>query len=214
MNSNETTNETKETLAARETAEILAFLLSGKFRPLSENERDGFAGAGEHAFIAEDEESGFLFLLDLTVDPANGFDGFPRLERFDSEANWLGSWTLSAEYFRERRKPMTSFPALEISNVKFIEKEKPGSKTRVFVFPSKAVRESLIGNLRESVARGIFQTFAEDVLRTTELETASLSFSRLAGCRCGCSPGFVVDSSSKNFPFDLFIDLSAKGESR
>lgn len=47
----------------------------------------------------------------------------------------------------------------------------------------------------------------KDILAKNNIEYEKLSFSRKAGCSCGCSPGFIIEGT--HHPMIIWVDLEA-----
>lgn len=81
------------------------------------------------------------------------------------------------------------------------------AKTRVYVFISG---ENVLENLENRFARPHLQyrneIIPEVIKQIPELEGKKLVWSQKAGCRCGCSPAFIVQDM---FRSDIFVNVSA-----
>jgi len=101
----------------------------------------------------------------------------------------------------------TSF---KIGKVTFILKEKQGVKPRIYMMPQG---ETIIENLKNRRNRPVaeFKILAHSVINSTPAAGASLSWSQKAGCSCGCSPAFIVDSGV-DYKYDIFIGVVMEGK--
>ena len=75
---------------------------------------------------------------------------------------------------------------------------------RMHFFPS----ETLLQNLSDRFSRPYkeWKKLIPTVLQSTKTtvpKDLKISWSRLAGCSCGCSPGFIL----KGLPMDFYVDL-------
>jgi len=65
---------------SKNAVEILTFLARNAFVPLTDSDREGFAGASDNALKFEDDENGAIFIFDPTPEEGDG----PRIEEFDA----------------------------------------------------------------------------------------------------------------------------------
>ena len=81
-----------------------------------------------------------------------------------------------------------------------------GSKTRVFVWPD----ETIMGNFmnRRDRPYNAWKPLVQKALDMFGVRAESIGWSRTAGCKCGCSPGFVVKGTHRP-GFDIHVHLEA-----
>lgn len=81
------------------------------------------------------------------------------------------------------------------------------SKTRVFVhLKGESIRNDIV-NRRTRPAK-LWKPFAVRAAEAMGLKFESLSWSQKAGCKCGCSPGFIVKGDHRS-GFDVHVTLKA-----
>lgn len=81
----------------------------------------------------------------------------------------------------------------------------PTAHTRIYIWP---IGESLVKNMNNRRNRPYVRWKKEvlpEVLAKYNLSTSKISWSRKAGCRCGCSPGFIVKDARG---FDIHVEVS------
>ena len=100
--------------------------------------------------------------------------------------------------------------AFKIGTVTFILKEKRDVKPRIYMMPQG---ETILENLKQRRSRPVaeFKILAHSVINSTPAVGASLSWSQKAGCSCGCSPAFIVDSGV-DYKYDIFIGVVMEGK--
>ena len=84
------------------------------------------------------------------------------------------------------------------------------SKTRIYIWPKG---ESILDNLanrRERPAK-LWKPFAEKAARAAGVDFEKIGWSQNAGCKCGCSPGFVVKGNHRP-GFDIHVDIAELGD--
>ena len=95
---------------------------------------------------------------------------------------------------------------MTITNLKYIAKDRNESrKLRVYFFPEK---ESIMDNLLKRRSRPVdeYRRLLPKVFTWAGLPAdTKASWSQRAGCRCGCSPGFVLNTTGAS---DLFVDVT------
>ncbi len=99
---------------------------------------------------------------------------------------------------------------LKIDNVKTINHSKPWNMIKPRVYFHLA-SESVLDNLFERHSRPYneYRKLLPEVLKTIGANPNHLSwkYSQKAGCRCGCSPGFIIDGWDKAISAkDIFVE--------
>lgn len=106
-------------------------------------------------------------------------------------------------YAPDRQRAQATVTEVKVKLMDANEK-RLGKRTRVYLWPSDwtvlgdfvgraGLTDDYEGQLRERTR--IERALLPEVLRQAELPDQSASFSRKAGCGCGCSPGFVLGQS-------------------
>lgn len=80
---------------------------------------------------------------------------------------------------------------------------KPGRKSRAYVNGSLVREKEKELGYRKSItwAKEYFKPVLSRILLKDDIQ---MKFSRTAGCQCGCSPGFIIETSD-DIPFDVWI---------
>jgi hypothetical protein len=80
--------------------------------------------------------------------------------------------------------------------------ERYGNKMRVYLFP---VKETVMENLMNRRMRpvNVWRKIALQTLNKFGYKDVKLTFSQFAGCKCGCSPGFIANVKNGK---EVFID--------
>jgi len=92
----------------------------------------------------------------------------------------------------EERKIKASVDGMKFNTTSHIQRDKPGKKMRVYLFPTN---ENAMDNYlnRRNRDRSVWRKITLQVMREYGFQNSKITFSQKAGCGCGCSPGFIVD---------------------
>lgn len=85
------------------------------------------------------------------------------------------------------------------------EMERRQTKPRVYFFVKD---ESVLDNLsnRRNRPKNFYRTLLPEIYKKLGIsELTKAVWSQKAGCRCGCSPGFILQD--EDFAQDIFVDL-------
>jgi hypothetical protein len=79
------------------------------------------------------------------------------------------------------------------------------AKARIYIFlEGETIRQNLESRRCRPVTFYKQAVLPELLNRVPELQGHKLKWSQKAGCRCGCSPGFIVENSSS---YDVFVTI-------
>lgn len=82
------------------------------------------------------------------------------------------------------------------------------ARVRVYVFPAdEAVLANFVARFNRPIA--LYRKAAKQALDQLGMTDVTLSWSQKAGCRCGCSPGFLTSRYGMS---DLYVTISADAE--
>jgi hypothetical protein len=99
---------------------------------------------------------------------------------------------------------------MKVKKVEFTENTERHTKMYIFIKD-----ETILQNLNNRHNRP-YETYKKEIVpqvinilkeQGIDIEGMKISWSQYAGCKCGCSPGFILKGGKLDCPLDIFVTI-------